>query len=158
MEPKRLGKDDFTLDLSMWDEIAAAIKSKINSDIETGKISKKHVIITHNWFPGAHLDYYYALPNHTKLYVFGTPENKHHYLRINDLRGEPPLGTDSYYITTSHYYKPPDKALIKHFEHVSGPDMIPVFKQNRNKVNVFIWRMTNLREEIYMGTNKSSSN
>ncbi len=150
LEAEKLGRDDFTLDLSMWDEISLAIKAKITDDKNKNNIGENHVILTHNWFPAGHLDYYYALPEHTRLYVTGKPENKHHYLRINDLRGEMPLGTDSYYITTSHYYEPPDKDLSDCFEEVKGPEIVPVYRNNRKKVNVFLWRMINLQDKTIL--------
>ncbi len=144
-ESQKIGKKDFTIDIGLWKNIATELESRINKDIKAGLIPKNHVILTHNWFPGSHLDYYYAQPNNTKLYVLGNSYNQHKYMEINTLRGEIPINSSGYYITTSHNYKTPKQELLNRYKTVSKPIIIPVYIRHKNRVNIFIWRLSNLK-------------
>lgn len=144
----KLGKDDFTIDISMWHEIAAGIKSEISREVARHQMTQDFVILTHNWFPASHLDYYYAMPEHTKLYVLGRSTNQHNYMEINRERGDIPLGSNACYITTSHFFSAPKEGLLNKFKTVAGPEIIPVYKNNKKRVNVFLWRLTDLQKKI----------
>lgn len=144
----KLGKDDFTIDLGVWHEIAAGIKSEINKEVAQNEMTPSHVILTHNWFPGSHLDYYYAMPNHTKLYILGQSTNQHNYMEINHERGEIPLGSNAYYVTTSHFFSAPKEELLNDFKTVVGPEIIPIYKNHKKRVNIFLWRLLDLQKKV----------
>jgi hypothetical protein len=147
-EPEKIGKNDFTADLGIWENTAEAIKSKIDADkLENPSVDNSY-ILTHNWFPGAHLDYYYALPNDVKLYVLGSHKKQHEYLRINKMRGAIPLHSNVYYITTSNYFSAPEQALMDNFESVESPEIIPVKIKDKTIINLFIWRLKDLKTPI----------
>lgn len=154
-ELSKVGINDFTIEYGLWEEISTELKSNINLDIEANPKFQKHTILTHNWFPGSHLDYYYAFPNHTKLYVLGGSHKQHNYMRFNNLRGEIPLYSNAYYISTSHYFSPPETTLLERFESVEGPEIIPIYKFNKNRVNVFIWKLVNLKNNVNLHSTKN---
>jgi 4-amino-4-deoxy-L-arabinose transferase-like glycosyltransferase len=142
-EAHRLGRDNFAVDISLWDDIGAALQAELAKDSASGAES---VLLTYNWFPAAHLDYYYAYAHRLKLYALGAPNNQHQYQRINALRGSIPRGATAYYITTSHYHKPPNEALLGRFARTSEPQIITIDKQGQAAVNVFVWKLNSLQE------------
>ena len=148
-EAHRLGRDNFAIDISLWDEIGAALQTELAKDTLDVAPSRA-VLLTHNWFPAAHLDYYYARANCAKVYVLGAPEKQHQYRKINALRGDVPLGANACYITTSHYYRPPEQELLDRFEKISEPEIITVQKNGKPAVNVFFWKLYRLREKIVL--------
>lgn len=139
--PERIGKGDFTVDLSAWNAIGGLLESAVDSLSEVGAIDENTYLLTHNWFPGAHIDKYYAIPNKRNLYVFGAPDRQHHYMFIHPLRGQPVLNSDALYISTSNYLAEPDQNLKKLFLSVDAPIILPVYRNGRLLVNVFIWKM-----------------
>ncbi len=147
-EAHRLGRDNFAVDISLWNEIGAALEEALAEDSLAVSAASKPVLLTHNWFPAAHLDYYYARANQAKVYVLGPPDKQHQYRRINALRGDIPRGTTAYYITTSHYHQPPDQGVLDHFERTSGPRIITIRKNGRAAVNVFVWRLDGLQKPL----------
>ena len=146
-DPQKVGKTDFTIDLRMWPAIAEAVKVKINAAENNGDMPKNSVIITDNWFPAAHLDYYYAIPNHKKLYILSTPDHQHEFRRINIIRGETKKQCSAYYMTTSQIYSAPDTSLIATFEKVEGPEILAIKTRNKTRVNLFIWKLRDLKND-----------
>ncbi|MGQ8335211.1 ArnT family glycosyltransferase [Sunxiuqinia sp. A32] len=149
----RVGKGDFTVDIGFWDEIADELNQVIDREIENKNISADYVILTHKWFPASHLDYYFAMPHEKKLFVYGERNNQHLYLKINKRRGPLTVGTDVLYVTTSAYFTAPDKELENHFEKVSKPLIIPIIKNGKKRVNIFVWELKNLKEDFELTTN-----
>lgn len=147
-EVEKIGNKDFSLDMGAWVMIGEAIKETVDKDLKQGGMSSEAKILTFNWFPGAHLDYYYALPNHRDLLVMGDYTRQHEYLRINQLRGNLAIGADAYYITTSNSFDAPKPELLNKFEQVSEREVLPVKMLGKTVINVFIWRMKSLKEPI----------
>lgn len=143
----KVGKYDLTVDLGNWRKNGELISRKIYSGMLKDTSLERSIILTHNWFPAAHIDYYYALPDKRRLYVWGERDQKHEYLRINKLRGEVLSGTDAFYITTSTYFQKPDSTLLNKFSSSEGPEILPVKTHGRTRANVFIWKLVNLQED-----------
>lgn len=144
----KLGKDDFSTDLAIWEEAGEAIDKKIKSDIASGIMPDSAVIITHNWFPAGHLDYYFARPAGRKLFVVGKSTRQHEYIKINALRGAIAAGNSAWYITASNYFKPPKENILRSFESASSADTVPVFKSGKHRLNLFVWKMKNKKEGV----------
>ncbi len=148
-EDHKLGKNDPTIDLYAWDKVGESIKVQLEKDIIKGTLNEDYAILTHKWFPAGHLDYYFALPNQKKLFVLGGIKAQHIYKRINGIRGGVVLGNDACFITTSLYYREPNKELKNSFEdYDEEPLLIPIKRGNKVVMNVFIWRFRNLVNEI----------
>ncbi len=130
---ERLGKDDLTIDLAQW--------NRIGKTLETA-IPENAVIITHNWFPAAHLTHYFGNKNNVKVYVAGSDNEKHQFLEYNEKQGAIPTDVRKFYVTTSHYYRAPSDYLYTVFENASPRQTIPIYQLGRPKVNVFIWELS----------------
>ncbi|WP_068471622.1 glycosyltransferase family 39 protein [Saccharicrinis aurantiacus] len=137
----RFGKKDFTADISVWREL----ENTLSDYIETGGTIKTN-IYTHNWFPAAHIDYYFAHRNNIDLYVVGNPNHLHQYIKINQTRGQIQSGSDAYFISTSHHYSELPEDLISRYTQVSLPQIIPIHRNNRKRVNLFLWKLSHLKE------------
>lgn len=129
---EKLGKDDFTVDLSQWKRVGKALNNEI---------PENSVIVTHNWFPAAHVTHYFGDGKNVRVYVSGNSEKKHQYLKINKDLGEISPNDPSYYISVSHYYQKPDSLLMKDFDTLSPRKIIPILQNGHQKVNVFLWKI-----------------
>lgn len=132
-----LGRDDFTTDLSIWKETS----KKLDEWFKKNNIYNP-IIITHNWFPGAHLDWYFAQQYGAKLYVFGSVENQHQYLKINTLRGAIPSHSEVWYVTTSIYHMPPDERYLRYFPVMSPMQRITIKSGKKPRINIFLWKLS----------------
>lgn len=145
----RLGSRNPATDLMVWPAAAAAIQRKVARDLREKRVKKNYVILSDNWFPAAHLDYYYAMPNGVKLYVLGNSNNQHNYMRSNLLQGPIPLGSDAYYISPSHRYRAPSRWLISRFKTVDGPDIMPISVDGKPAIELSIWRMNDMKSPLF---------
>lgn len=135
------GKKDFTADLSIWRELESTLSDYIIMDG-----TNKPNIYTHNWFPAAHIDYYFAQRNNIDLYVIGKPNHLHQYIKINQTRGEIQKNSDAYFISTSHHYSEPSEDLMARYTVVSVPQIIPIHRNHKKRVNLFLWKLSGLKE------------
>tara|TARA_B100001287_G_scaffold197505_1_gene167101 strand:+ start:965 stop:2536 length:1572 start_codon:yes stop_codon:yes gene_type:complete len=158
-EVEKIGRSDFTVDIGLWKKIANEIALKIDRDkLSNSSDCSNNYIFTHNWFPAAHIDYYYALPNNIKLFVTGNYKKQHEYIKINKLRGRIPLHSNVYYISTSNYYQAPEQTLVDKFENIETVEIIPIQIKNKTIVNLFIWKLIDLKEDINLHTTKDKIN
>lgn len=140
--PSEIGKGDFTIDLTMWEDIAQ------NLEAFSMQQKEEYSLLTHNWFPAAHLDYYYALPNKKKLLVWGDANHLHEYQRINQIRGGMSSGENYLWVTTSHYFDPPKQDLLQHFTEVEGPTIIQIKTGTIHRLNLYIWKLRILKRDF----------
>jgi Dolichyl-phosphate-mannose-protein mannosyltransferase len=115
-ERLQLGDGDPLLDMSGFSRAGIQFDSIYHSDLSKGRISSQPVIITDNWFPAAHLDYYFARPAQLGFMAIGNLKAIHHYAWLN--AGRPGLAKekDAYYITVSNHFRPPSKAITTLFD------------------------------------------
>lgn len=143
----RTGKKDPSVDLFVWGKARQEINDYLSNKVEANELNNDYKILTHKWFPAAHLDYYFAIPYKKQLFVLGNINKQHIYKRINHLRGDLNIGSDVCYITTSLQYKEPNKDLFSYFEHGDeAPKMITIKRGKHNVMNIFIWQFTNLQK------------
>ncbi|MDO5608129.1 MAG: glycosyltransferase family 39 protein [Capnocytophaga sp.] len=138
-EQDRIGKQDFTLDMALWDEVSSGL---------TNEIPKESAVISYQWFPAAHFDYYFAQPNGSRLYVISDRNRQHQYLKINELRGPLPAHSDAYYLCTSRYYEEPSQELIGKFGAVSERKTLKISCGNRVRLQIYVWKLTDLQEAL----------
>ena len=145
----KIGKNDPTIDLQVWDKIGHVLQKELDKKVKNNRLKKNYAILTHNWFPAGHLDYYFALPNHKPLFVLGNIKAQHIYKKTNLLREGIRIGQDACYITTSLHYREPNNELYTFFEqHDKEPTVIPIYRNGKKAMNVFIWKLTNLQKEL----------
>ena len=97
------------------------------------------IIISNNWFPAAHLDFYIAHPLKIDLLVSGALEEAHKYYWINKLR-RINRGDKVYYITSSSQYFDPE-SLIWKFNKIIRRDTIEINRNGETVKNLFIYEM-----------------
>jgi 4-amino-4-deoxy-L-arabinose transferase-like glycosyltransferase len=145
-DPREVGSNDVTLDMYGWRQLATKFDSLVQADVRSGYISADAPIISHRWFPAAHLDYYVAHPLGIPLIAIGSLEDIHKYAWINHER--PPLQPDSdaWYITGSRDFDMPGY-LFEYYKHIETPDIIKIYKGNKHVENFFVYRLRGLYKQ-----------
>ena len=140
-EERILGKGDVMLDMNGWKKFSSQFDSLCKSDVSSGRMKSNPFIISDDWFPAAHLDYYLARPLGINMVAIGKLRDIHHYAWLNQERPALMPGDDAYFIYPSNYYGPPRVQLKLYFTQVD--DSI-VLVQKRSGVpvrNFVIYRM-----------------
>lgn len=140
-DPKSLGKNDVTLDMYGWRQFSYKFYEMYDRDVFTSNISVHAPIISHRWFPAAHLDYYVARKRNINLITAGSLERVHKYAWINRYREPLALGSDAYFITNSRDFQDPEPMLGSHFLYIEEPEMIKIFKGTKWVENFFVYRL-----------------
>jgi 4-amino-4-deoxy-L-arabinose transferase-like glycosyltransferase len=104
-EVKNFGEYDFTQDMYGYDQISNAFQKIVVREESQGSMAKGSDLISHQWFPGTHLDFYVAQPHYRNLFLIGSLNEIHKYAWINQQRGGLQKGKDYYHIAVSNYYK-----------------------------------------------------
>lgn len=97
----RLGEDDFTLDMYGWRKFGGEFRQWM--DHRNDSIPKNIRIVSHKWFPAAHLDYYVARPMGIDLIGVGELTDLHTYYWLNRTRRDLRPGDDALIIIPSNY-------------------------------------------------------
>ncbi len=138
-QPNKLGSDDFTIDLAVWNEAGEVLISFVKADTVA---MHTPAIFCDKWFPAAHIGYYMAIPNGIPLFVLGDLKSQHLYAKINQERGFDSLHGDAYFVCTSRYYCSPKDDLKMHFDYdVEKPIILTVTKEGKQRMNLFVWRL-----------------
>jgi len=140
-DPKKLGENDITLDMYGWQQFADKFELLRMQDIASGLIAEDAPIISHRWFPAAHLDYYVAQPNGIDLLGIGSLEQVHKYAWINRQREPLLLGSDAWFITSSRNFQDPEPFYGKYFSEIEEPQIIEIYKGEKHVENFFVYRM-----------------
>jgi len=145
-DPKKLGENDITLDMYGWQQFADKFKILRQNDVASGRMPENAPIISHRWFPAAHLDYYIADPNGIDLLGIGSLEQVHKYAWIN--RERPPLllGSDAWFITSSRDFQDPEPLYGKYFTSIEDPEIIKIYKGEKHVENFFLYRIKDCKE------------
>jgi len=139
--PTLLGESDVTLDMFGWRQFSYKFYEIYDRDVFTSNISVQAPIISHRWFPAAHLDYYVAGKRNINLLTTGSLERVHKYAWINRYREPLVLGSDAYFITNSRDFQDPEPILGSHFLYIEEPEMIKIFKGKKWVENFFVYRL-----------------
>lgn len=140
----RKGKNDFSLDMYGWSQIEVQINAQLIKDKKDAIVDDDVVLISHKWFPAAHLDYYVARPLGLKLLTIGSLDQIHKYAWINEERGGFKLGMDAYFVTTSHYYKNPDY-LTEYFSEIKMHSKFPIYRSGKIVEYVTVYLLKDLK-------------
>lgn len=143
--------DDPSVEMYGWRSLKEEAGVLFEEDKNSGLMGPNTVIMSHKWFPAAHLDYYIARPLDMKLYAIGPLNDIHKYAWINAKRGDLEKGTDAYFITTSRYYRDPGNLYANLFEDILPPDTINIYRGRKLARRAFFFRMKNLKETYNFG-------
>lgn len=140
-DPKTLGKNDVTLDMFGWRQFSHKFHELYDHDVYSKNMSAAAPIISHRWFPAAHLDYYVALNRNIDLLTVGSLERVHKFAWINRYREPFRLGSDAWFITNSRDFQDPEPLLGSYFLYIEEPEMIKIFKGKKWVENFFVYRL-----------------
>jgi 4-amino-4-deoxy-L-arabinose transferase-like glycosyltransferase len=141
---KIIGKD-ITLDLYGWRQMKKQF-SEIKQRAEQEQIIQKNAaLLSHKWFPAAHLDYYVAQRNNTHVLAWGSLDQIHKYAWINIDRGGFKKGMDFWYITLENNYRTPDIYKSK-FEQIIAYDTMKIVRSGKVINHAYVYIFENLKE------------
>ena len=137
------GQDDFTLDMYGWKQA----KEKFTDFLARQKIQETEypnlAMVTENWFPAAHLDYYIANPLNIRLLALGDIERIHKYYWINKTRKL--AGADRVlYITDSRNYQGPEK-FAGCFTGIIPLDTLVIERRKKEVKYIYIYDLVGLK-------------
>lgn len=134
-KPELIGRKDAIMDLYGWQQASEKV-TKIIQEKDLNKLP----IISDNWFPAAHIDYYIAKPNDMLVYGKGNLQQLHKYYWINK---ELPKLNDKevLYITDSRNYKHPKDAFKKDNYRDTLLAVIPILRNKKIVKNVFLFKL-----------------
>lgn len=139
-----VGKD-ITLDVYGWRQMKDQFKD-IKNRAEQDKIIQQNApILSHKWFPAAHLDYYVAQRNNTHVLAWGSLDQIHKYAWINIERGGFKKGMDLWYIALENNYRSPDIYQSK-FENIIAYDTMSIIRSGEVINHAYVYIFENLQE------------
>jgi hypothetical protein len=121
---KKLGSQDFTLDLSGWKGFENAYSAWILQHPQYAALK----IVSHNWFPASHLEYYVARPMHNEVVGVGKLHDLHTFAWLNKYRGDLKKGEDAIIIIPSNYN---DDVQLNYGEYFSSVTPLQTFVSQR---------------------------
>lgn len=146
--PDNLGRDDFTLDLFGYGQLQREFIEIFKEDRANEKMKENSYIITFRWFPAANYDYYISRFVSCKTYAIGSLDKIRNYYFINKKRGEIPIGSDCYFISSSRDFRNPVELYKDYFEKYSLSDTVRIMRGGKNVMNYFVYRLNNLKMEL----------
>ena len=142
-EVKNFGEYDFTQDMFGYDQIANAFEKIAAKQEANDSMKKGSGLVSNKWFPGTHVDFYVAQPNHRKLFLLGSLNEIHKYAWINQHRGGLEKGKDYYHIAVSNYYVDPTEAFGKYFESIQPMDTLSITRGGDIMRYAIFYRLNN---------------
>ena len=142
---KKIVGHDLTLDMFGWRQLEmpfGELKQKMEKEEH---IQKDAPIISYRWFPAAHIDYYVALPNHSKVLAIGSLERIHKYAWINEERGGFTKGMDAWYLAFDYDYVSPD-FLKPYFTQIIPTDTIQILRSGDIAKEVYVYLLKDLKK------------
>ncbi len=146
-EPEQLGRDDFTLDMYGWRQLAEKFADFRAQKIAEGVMGEEDGIVANQWFPLANLDYYVARPLNLRVMGLGWPEQLHKYLWINEERGGFQLGDDFWFLSDSHYFKDPKTTYQWFFKEIELVGTIEIERCGKPVKNFFVYTCKDLCDQ-----------
>lgn len=132
---EKLGKNDVLLDMYGWKQASEKLSIVFN-EYDLNKVP----IISNNWYPAAHIDYYIARPNKMKVYGVGTLDKIHKYYWINNIN--PKLEKEVLYITDGRNFKDPVTLFKNDYQDVSIIKTIPITRNGIIVKYVFLYKLS----------------
>lgn len=130
---------DPSLDLYGWKQLGNKFKGLYGEDLQQGVVKPGVIMLSWRWFPAANLDYYVAQPLGMKLYAEGSLERIHKYAWINQIRGEIPLGSDAYFITSARDFAEPSRYFGQQYKRILPHDTIAIERNGKRVMEYYVF-------------------
>ena len=124
-----------------YDQVKEAFSTIALREEKNGNMPTGSGIVSTQWFPAAHIDYYCAWPLKRNLFAIGKLSEIHKYAWINQQRGGLQKGTDYYHIAVSNYYKDPNEAFGNFFEKIEAMDTLKITRSGEVMRYAFFYRL-----------------
>jgi Dolichyl-phosphate-mannose-protein mannosyltransferase len=147
-DPIHLGEGDPTLDMNGFKQFDVLFDSLYRHDLKADLVNEHPFLISDNWFPAAHIDYYIARSNKLPFIAIGDLPAIHHYAWLNLSRPLLSPGNDAYFITVSNYFNPPSPKLRAQFEQMSVPVLLTQHRGGVAVRNFIIYRLRGYKGNI----------
>lgn len=150
-EKLRYGDGDFTLDMYGWKQFADNFKPWMGEQKMNKLLPQDIKIVSHKWFPAAHLDYYVASPLHIPLIGVGDVNDLHQYYWLNKNRPSLHRGERALCIVPTNYQVNMDETyrlyftsveLLHRFENMRGGSLARYF-------DVYLLTDYQMNDEMY---------
>lgn len=142
----RIGRHDVSTDMYGWRQLEKEFSIIRDKHITLGVMQPGDGIISENWFPLAHLDYYVARPLSIQAFGIGEAHRLHKYMLINQKRGGPQLHRNYWYITNSRDYKHPSEVYEGLFNEIIATDTIDIYRSNHVVKRFFVFQLHELQK------------
>ncbi len=138
-DPTRLGHNDFTLDMFGWKQAGIKFRQFLSKENIPPEDYENVKIISDEWFPAAHLDFYVAHPLKIDVLVPTNLRAAHKYYWINRTR-HIQSGNKIFFITTSQHFFSPD-GFKSIFSGITPKDTMHIDRNGVLVKNLFIYEM-----------------
>jgi 4-amino-4-deoxy-L-arabinose transferase-like glycosyltransferase len=142
-DPSSLGHNDYTLDMFGWHQAATGFTQFLTKEKIPASDYSNVKIITSEWFPAAHLDFYIAHPLKIDVLVPRNLGAAHKYFWINNTR-HIQQGNKIFFVTSSQHYFPPE-GFKPIFSEIIPKDTLQIKRNGIPVKNLFIYEMKGLR-------------
>jgi hypothetical protein len=139
------GKNDFTLDMYGWKQAREKFTKFLEKEGIPDTEHQQLAIVSDNWYPAAHLDYYIAHPLNIRLNALGPIGRIHKYYWINKTRKL--NKTDRiFYITDSRNYHDPG-VIASYFSEIIPKDTLNIVRNNKTVKYIYIYDMVGFKPD-----------
>ena len=144
-EATQLGKDDPTLDMYGWRQAGEKFAEIYQQEVAKGNMRPDDAIIGHKWFPSASFHYYVARPLGINMLGYGSLQDIHKYMWINDLEGGFEKGRNYWYLADSHFLLDPEEIYkYTNFLNIKNIATIPIERNGKTVRNIFVYECESL--------------
>lgn len=144
-EATELGKDDPTLDVYGWRQAGEKFAEIYQQEIAKGTMQPDDAIIGHKWFPTASFHYYAARPLGINMLGYGSLQDIHKYMWINEEEGGFVKKKNYWYLADSHFMlDPEDIYQYTNFLNINQIAIIPIERNGKTVRNIFVYECESL--------------
>ena len=137
------GQNDFTLDMYGWRQARIKFEDFLKDEGVNRSQYNHLAIVSDNWFPAAHLDYYIAKPLNIRLLALGDISKIHKYFWINKTR-KLDITDRVLFITDSRNYQSPEK-FRQCFSDIIPADTLTITRSGKIAKYVYLYFMEGLK-------------
>jgi hypothetical protein len=112
---EELGDGDFTLDMFGWKQLGRDFKPWLEDQKRNGVLSQNIKVVSHKWFPAAHLEHYVTSPIGVPMIGVGDVTDLHQYFWLNKSRPLLHKGDTALCIIPSNSLANMQESYLKYF-------------------------------------------